>query len=139
MRRWLILFLLALLPLQVSWAAAATVDQCAHDHDRTAAHFGHHQDANVHDHDVHDHDVHDNDAHAAAAASEAEQSHADAGSAGPVHLDHEHNHLSGFLGLLSAVDISARKLSPLFPRGDALIYLSLPPGNLERPNWRHLV
>ncbi len=125
MRRWLILFLLALLPLQVSWAAAATVDYCAHDQGG-APHFGHHEDANAHDHDVHDHDAH---------ASEADQSHG----AGQLHLDHEHNHLSGFLGLLSEVDISARKSPQLFTRGDALIYLSPPPGNLERPNWRHLV
>lgn len=125
MRRWLILFLLSLLPLQVSWAAAATVDHCAHDADQTAAHFGHHEDANAHEHD--------------APAAEAEKSHGDAENTGPLHLDHEHNHLSGFLGLLSAVDISARKLPPLFPRGNALIYLSLPPGNLERPNWCHLV
>lgn len=135
MRRWLILFLLSLLPLQVSWAVAATVDYCAHDQDQTAPHFGHHEDASAHGHSVHDNDVHDNDAHAA----EAEKSHGDAGNTGPLHLDHEHNHLSGFLGLLSAVDISARKLPPLFPRGNALIYLSLPPGNLERPNWCHLV
>ena len=132
MRRWLILFLLSLLPLQVSWAVAATVDYCAHDPDQTAPHFGHHEEANAHDHSVHDNDVHDNDTHAA----EAEKSHGDAG---PLHLDHEHNHLSGFLGLLSAVDVSARKLPPLFPRGNALIYLSLPRGNLERPNWCHLV
>lgn len=122
MRRWLILFLLSLLPIQVSWAAAATVDYCAHDQDRTAQHFGHHEDANAHDYDAH--------------VSEAEKSH---GATGPLHLDHEHNHLSGFLGLLSAVDISARKSPQLFPRGEALIYLSPPPGNLERPNWRHLV
>ena len=126
MRRWLIMFLLGLLPLQVSWAAAATVDYCAHDQDRTAQHFGHHEDANAHGHDAH--------------AAEADKSHGDShGDTGQLHLDHEHNHLSGFLGLLSAVDISARKSPPLFPRGDALIYLSLPPGNLERPNWRHLV
>lgn len=127
MRRWLILFLLSLLPLQVSWAVAATVDYCAHDQDKTAPHFGHHEEANAH---AHDHD---------APAAEAEKSHGDAGPAGSVHLDHEHNHLSGFLGLLSAVDISARKLPPLFLRGNDLIYLSLPPGNLERPNWCHLV
>ncbi|MBK6960956.1 MAG: hypothetical protein IPN63_09250 [Gammaproteobacteria bacterium] len=125
MRRWLILFLLSLLPLQVSWAAAATVDYCAHGQDQTAQHFGHHEDANAHDHDAH--------------APEADKSHGDAGHTGQLHLDHEHNHLSGFLGLLSAVDVSARKSPQLFPRGDALIYLSLPPGNLERPNWRHLV
>jgi hypothetical protein len=94
---------------------------------QTAPHFGHHEAANAH---AHEHD---------APAAEAEKSHGDAGPTGPLHLDHEHNHLSGFLGLLSAVDISARKLPPLFPRGNALIYLSLPRGNLERPNWCHLV
>jgi hypothetical protein len=130
MRRWLILFLLSLLPLQVSWAVAATVDYCAHDQDQTAPHFGHHEEANAHDHYAHGND---------APAAEAEKSQGDAENTGPLHLDHEHNHLSGFLGLLSAVDISARKLPPLFPRGNALIYLSLPPGNLERPNWCHLV
>jgi hypothetical protein len=125
MRRWLILFLLSLLPLQVSWAAAATVDYCAHGQDQTAQHFGHHEDANAHDHDAH--------------APEADKSHGDAGHTGQLHLDHEHNHLSGFLGLLSVVDISARKSPQLFPCGDALICLSLPPGNLERPNWCDLV
>lgn len=135
MRRWLILFLLSMLPLQVSWAVAATVDYCAHDQDQTAQHFGHHEDASAHDHYVHDNDVHDNDAYAA----EAEKSHGDTGPAGQLHLDHEHNHLSGFLGLLSEVDISTHKSPQLFPLGDTLIYLSLPPGNLERPNWRHLV
>lgn len=122
MRRWLILFLLSLLPLQVSWAVAATVDYCAHDQGQTTQHFGHHEDVNVHDHD--------------ARAPGADKSHGDTGQ---LHLDHEHNHLSGFLGLLSEVDISAHKSPQFFPRRDALIYLSLPPGNLERPNWRHLV
>ncbi len=41
MRRWLTVFLLILLPLQLSWAVAATY--CAHEADPAASHVGHHQ------------------------------------------------------------------------------------------------
>jgi hypothetical protein len=40
-RRFLAIVLLALLPLQVSWAAVATY--CGHDEPAGAAHFGHHE------------------------------------------------------------------------------------------------
>ncbi|WP_279614229.1 hypothetical protein [Comamonas antarctica] len=39
MRRFLLIFMLCLLPLQWSWAAAARVCE----HERAAAHFGHHE------------------------------------------------------------------------------------------------
>ncbi len=45
MRRWLTVFLLILLPLQLSWAVAATY--CAHEADPAVNHIGHHQ----HQHD----------------------------------------------------------------------------------------
>lgn len=41
MRRWLTVFLLILLPLQLSWAVAATY--CAHEADPAVNHIGHHQ------------------------------------------------------------------------------------------------
>jgi hypothetical protein len=42
MRRWLLVFLMALLPLQLSWAAVAAY--CQHEQAPTqAAHFGHHE------------------------------------------------------------------------------------------------
>ena len=41
MRRWLTVFLLILLPLQLSWAVAATY--CAHEADPAARHVGHHE------------------------------------------------------------------------------------------------
>jgi hypothetical protein len=41
MRRWLTVFLLILLPLQLSWAVAATY--CAHEADPAVNHVGHHQ------------------------------------------------------------------------------------------------
>lgn len=44
MRRFVIICLLMILPLQWSWAAAASV--CAHEADSAAQHLGHHQ----HDH-----------------------------------------------------------------------------------------
>jgi hypothetical protein len=41
MRRWLTVFLLILLPLQLSWAVAATY--CAHETDPKVNHIGHHE------------------------------------------------------------------------------------------------
>jgi len=45
MKRYLLIFLLFLLPLQFTWAAAASY--CAHEETSSAPHFGHH----VHKHD----------------------------------------------------------------------------------------
>lgn len=45
MRRWLAIFLLTLLPLQFSWAAAA--GYCAHESRAQGSHLGHHQHAHV--------------------------------------------------------------------------------------------
>lgn len=41
MRRWLAIFLLVLLPLQLSWAAAAPY--CQHETGAAVQHFGHHE------------------------------------------------------------------------------------------------
>ena len=41
MRRWLAILMLALLPLQFSWAAVASY--CGHEEQAGAAHFGHHE------------------------------------------------------------------------------------------------
>jgi hypothetical protein len=41
MRRWLLIFLLALLPLQLSWAAASAY--CQHERDTQPEHWGHHE------------------------------------------------------------------------------------------------
>ena len=118
MRRWLILFLLSLLPLQITWAAAATVDYCAHDREQTAQHFGHHEDAHP---------------------AGAEKPDRIKQQTGQLKLDHDHNHLSGFLGLLSEISVSTQKSPQIFLRSDELAYLSIPPDNRERPNWRHPV
>jgi hypothetical protein len=41
MRRWFAVFLLILVPLQLSWAVAATY--CGHEEDPAARHVGHHE------------------------------------------------------------------------------------------------
>lgn len=58
MRRWLVIFLMALLPLQLSWAAVAAY--CQHEPAPARdAHFGHHA------HEHHESDAADQDGHAA--------------------------------------------------------------------------
>ncbi|QOF76687.1 hypothetical protein [Variovorax sp. 38R] len=42
MRRWLLIFLLFLLPFQYSWAASAAY--CLHEGDTRGGHWGHHED-----------------------------------------------------------------------------------------------
>jgi len=42
MRRWLLIFLLFLLPFQLSWAASAAY--CQHERDTQSGHWGHHED-----------------------------------------------------------------------------------------------
>ncbi|QNK68238.1 hypothetical protein [Variovorax sp. PAMC26660] len=42
MRRWLLIFLLFLLPFQLSWAASAAY--CQHERDTQPQHWGHHED-----------------------------------------------------------------------------------------------
>lgn len=69
MRRWLVLFLLAVLPLQFSWAAVAGYCQ----HEKVAAriaHFGHHD----HDHEAIQHAAHAS--HEAASADHDHEAHA---------------------------------------------------------------
>lgn len=41
MRRWLLIFLVVFLPMQLSWAAVASY--CAHESSETAQHIGHHE------------------------------------------------------------------------------------------------
>ena len=41
MRRWLLIFLVFLLPLQYSWAMSAAY--CAHEQDAQTQHWGHHE------------------------------------------------------------------------------------------------
>ncbi len=111
MRRFLLLFLLCLLPLQMSWAAVA--DYCGHEQDKTAQHFGHHDDEHM------------------GSANSAD----DGTQPGKSSLGHDHCHLSGFLGVLSAFDIAVSNLSQPPLTHDGRSYLSLAPDKPERPKW----
>ncbi|MGV3741162.1 MAG: cation efflux protein, CzcI family [Burkholderiaceae bacterium] len=48
MKRLLLILLLAILPLQATWAAVATY--CQHEKESTSRHFGHHQHEHEHQH-----------------------------------------------------------------------------------------
>ena len=113
MRRYLILFLAFLLPLQVSWAVMA--NYCAHEQEQSTRHLGHHQDEH----------------HASVNEVYSKQQPAETSSIG-----HDHDHLSAFVALLldetsSSLDV----LSPLPLSGITATLSSLPPDRLERPNW----
>lgn len=119
MRRYLILFLVLLLPLQVSWAAVA--NYCGHEKQITAYHFGHHQDEHQHSSPASDN-------------SDNGKQPADRYS-----FSHDHNHLSGFIALLlTETAISDRVSSSQLLPDDIAALPALSPVRLERPNWSAL-
>lgn len=110
MRRWLALFLLCLLPLQVSWAVVA--DYCSHEHGRAAQHFGHHDEE-----------------HPASAPSDDGPDH-------PAKLGHDCKHTSGFVGLPAELCVSSGlSCRTAQPEEAASAYPRLPPDQPERPRW----
>jgi len=115
MRRFLVLILLCLLPLQISWAAV--IDHCGHEQGKAAQHFGHHDD----EHKTFSGKV-DPDKQP-----------------GQYDLGHDHCHMAGFLGLLNR-HIVDTTLTPLLPslRIDAGIHPSPAMVRPERPKWQVL-
>lgn len=123
MRRWLVIALLVLVPLQLSWAAVGAY--CGHETDsRGAAHLGHH---------AHEHHAHSADADADAAQA-PDQAHAPP-SLGQFDQDCGTCHLG-----MAALPVPATAL-PALAHSEALIqgrvphYRSADPRRLERPNW----
>lgn len=115
-RRYLILFLLFLLPIQVSWAVVA--NYCDRHQETAVLHLGHHED----------------ERHVSPDVSDDGQLPASESSAGQCH-----DHLSGFIALLlneSSVSISAMSLLQL--HGIEPSFATLPPSQPERPNWSAL-
>ena len=120
MRRWLCVLLLALLPLQFSWAAV--VGYCAHEANATAPHLGHHQHAHE-------------DASLENAATSAS---ADAGgTSAPSALDLDCGHCHG-LGVVVSVPVAGpptlralHHAAPWPARGLA----SHPTAPPDRPQW----
>lgn len=118
-RRYLILFLVLLLPLQVSWAAVA--NYCGHEQKTTASHFGHHQDEHQH------------------SATLPDSTGNDKQPTDKYSFGHDHNHLSGFIALLlTETAIPDRVPSSQLLPDDIPSLPALPPGRLERPNWSAL-
>ncbi|OWQ92240.1 hypothetical protein CDN99_07835 [Roseateles aquatilis] len=128
MRRWLTVFLLILLPLQLSWAVAATY--CQHEADPAASHIGHHQ---------HEHhglkasdDTSATDATGKVAKAKNGAQPAPAGvdnDCGSCHLGHAQPVFSAPPRLPALVGPVARTA----PSGD---WSSRGPDRRERPNWR---
>lgn len=110
MRRLFILFLLCLLPLQISWAAVG--DYCGHEQDNAAQHFGHHDDAH-----------------------EPSPSPSDDGKQDAQSFGHGHCHLSGFLGVLSTFADTAHECVHPRPHEGEGTYQSRPTCPPERPQW----
>jgi hypothetical protein len=120
MRRWLILCLLFMLPLQFTWAAAAAY--CQHETTSGAGHFGHHE--------------HDHRAESGASMTKAEGKDSAKGSGLSVDSDCGYCHLS----VAKTLQVQSLKVPNL--KGPAIQDATvgpLPtrdPDRHERPNWR---
>lgn len=113
MRRWLLIALLFVLPLQTVWGAAARY--CAHETNSSAAHFGHH---------VHEHQ----DAQSQIAAAD------DGSGAVAVDLDCATCHL-GYAATLPSSEVVVVAAAPgVPPSPDGLRYQSHTPSGIERPD-----
>ena len=113
MRRWLLIALLFVLPLQTVWGAAARY--CAHETNSSAAHFGHH---------VHEHQ----DAQSQIAAAD------DGSGAVAVDLDCATCHL-GYAATLPCSEVVVGAAAPSVPPSpDGLRYQSHTPSGIERPD-----
>lgn len=117
MRRYLLIFMMCLLPLQWSWAAAARVCE----HEQGAAHFGHHEHQHV------------GAAQALDGEATADLQEPVADNASPSHPDCHTCHGTG-VGYISSVD------APRAPWAGAFVVLDggnplpePPPGDLLRP------
>lgn len=112
MRRFIVIIMLCLLPLQVSWAVVA--EYCGHEQEKAAQHFGHHDDE-----------------HKASSAKPDPDKQPDKLSHG-----HDHCHMSGFLGFLneSVLHVSTPATQPSLRCNEvACSFLTL--DRPERPNW----
>ena len=105
--------MLCLLPLQISWATVA--DYWGHEQGKATQHFGHHDDG-----------------HQVASGTLADNTTPDQGSAS---LDHDHSHLSSFLGVLSVYTLSMQAPLHLSLYRDNQSYSFLAADKPVRPNW----
>lgn len=111
-KRLLLIFLLALLPLQFSWAAAAAY--CQHEGENTAQHFGHHS---------HQHDA-------------QPDSPDDADPTAKVHADCAYCHLACQASFLTTAPDIVVPHGSTYAELPARPYSSHIPDGLQRPDWR---
>ena len=116
MRRLFILFMLCLLPVQISWAVVSD--------------YGAHEPTGNGQHDVHPHDTHvvatvfdfDLPAH----GTDSDQ----------AKFGHDHCHLTGFIGLLATIELNAAIVpDSLFLQGASPVFTSQILDRPERPKW----
>lgn len=122
MRRWLILLLLAFLPLQFSWAAVARY--CGHETSAAAGHIGHH------DHAGHSHAAKDVD------AGQAGQADGTASGASNLDCGHCHGHFAGMVDGVAA--FAPRALAGTPPGRVDCACAEHTPAQPERPQWAAL-
>ncbi|MEQ1813466.1 MAG: hypothetical protein ABL860_03315 [Candidatus Nitrotoga sp.] len=113
MRRFIILSLLCLLPVQISWAEVA--GYCGHEQDKATQHFGHHN----------------NEHKASPGALDGSTASDQDGS----NSSHDHCHLSSFLGVLSEYTFSMHTPLQLSIHRDNQSYSFLAADKPARPNW----
>ncbi|MES2952182.1 MAG: cation efflux protein, CzcI family [Pseudomonadota bacterium] len=120
MRRWLLIFLVVLLPMQLSWAAVASY--CQHEIATTAQHVGHHE--------------HQHEADAASA------NNSDTGTSptamGAVDVDCGTCHAGCCTVMLQSLNLVVAKLPSETHSASALRLTSQPASVPERPNWADL-
>ena len=121
MRRWLLIFLVVLLPMQLSWAAVASY--CQHESGVTTQHVGHHE---------HQHETD------AAASADTRDTSASPNATGAVDVDCGTCHAGCGTALFELVPLLVISFSSQAHRAPALHLASHPASLPERPNWADL-
>lgn len=121
MRRWLVLLMLAFLPLQFSWSAVAAY--CSEEAELLAGHAGPHEHA-------HDAEGHSSGAEDHPAAGEPDPAAADSD------CNHCHGHCTGMLADFNESVAPAQVEPPAAPRAAPTLSRALAPP--ERPQWPRL-
>ena len=125
MRRWLLIFLVVLLPMQLSWAAVASYCQHESGSATTTQHVGHHE--------------HQHEADAASTSTGQTDTSAKPTSAtGAVDVDCGTCHAGCCSAMLQSPRLVMAKLPSETHSATALRLISQPASLPERPNWAHL-
>ena len=124
MRRWLLIFLVVLLPMQLSWAAVASYCQHESGNASAAQHVGHHE--------------HQHEADAAASADTNETSANPTPATGAVDVDCGTCHAGCCSALIRSIPLLTISPASQAYSAPALRLSSQPASLPERPNWADL-